>query len=384
MAAKALADLEPDADAWKTFYLGNKPPAYAVDRTAGTRPLWQELDNLDQAKSNYGAIVYNKAPAVLKQLEYLVGDSRVPGRACGVSSRRYAYAQRHLARPARRDRRGGGTAARRVRAGLHAAARACRWSSSGWRCGTGGSRGSRWRSRRAVSACELRRVAENLRCAAVPRRLRRRSALDRAHRGPARTIPTGPRSGSRSSCAAPSPTSPRPAGRAGARLRLRQRARLRLLPAAARLGQLAGARARRARRRWTTRSSAPCSGARCGTRCAPTGWSRSASSGWRSASCPRETDEQIVPVILVGWLGRAVGAYLRPGGPRRGCSPRWSECCWPAPTDTARTLRRAQGVRRRVHRARRVRRAASRGSTRCSRPTRWPASRSAIPPAGTS
>jgi len=75
MAAKALAELEPTADAWKTFYLGNKPPAYAVDRTAGTRPLWQELDNLDQAKSNYGAIVYNKAPAVLKQLEYLVGDS---------------------------------------------------------------------------------------------------------------------------------------------------------------------------------------------------------------------------------------------------------------------------------------------------------------------
>jgi aminopeptidase N len=74
MAAKALADLEPDSDAWKTFYLGNKPAAYGVDRTEGTRPLWQALDNLDQAKSNYGAIVYNKAPAVLKQLEYLVGD----------------------------------------------------------------------------------------------------------------------------------------------------------------------------------------------------------------------------------------------------------------------------------------------------------------------
>jgi aminopeptidase N len=74
MAAKALAELEPDADAWKTFYLGNKPPAYGVDRTEGTRPLYQPLANLDQAKSNYGAIVYNKAPAVLKQLEYLVGD----------------------------------------------------------------------------------------------------------------------------------------------------------------------------------------------------------------------------------------------------------------------------------------------------------------------
>ena len=91
MAAKALADLEPDADAWKTFYLGNKPAAYGVDRTEGTRPLWQALDNLDQAKSNYGAIVYNKAPAVLKQLEYLVGDR---GFQRGVQTflRRYAFA----------------------------------------------------------------------------------------------------------------------------------------------------------------------------------------------------------------------------------------------------------------------------------------------------
>ncbi|HUF34294.1 MAG TPA: M1 family aminopeptidase, partial [Gemmatimonadales bacterium] len=75
MAAKALAELEPGADAWKTFHLRNKPAAYAVDRTAGTRPLWQELENLDQAKSNYGAIVYNKAPSVLKQLEYMVGEA---------------------------------------------------------------------------------------------------------------------------------------------------------------------------------------------------------------------------------------------------------------------------------------------------------------------
>jgi aminopeptidase N len=79
MAAKALADIDPGANAWKTFYLGNKPPAYVVDQTAGTRPLWQELENLDQAKSNYGAIVYNKAPSVLKQLEYLVGHSAFRG-----------------------------------------------------------------------------------------------------------------------------------------------------------------------------------------------------------------------------------------------------------------------------------------------------------------
>ncbi len=75
MAAKALADLDTASGAWKTFYLANKPLAYGVDQTTGTVPLWQDLANLDQAKSNYGPIVYNKAPAVLKQLDHLVGET---------------------------------------------------------------------------------------------------------------------------------------------------------------------------------------------------------------------------------------------------------------------------------------------------------------------
>ena len=75
LAAVMQADLDPASDAWKTFYLRNKPAAYAVDASAGTTPVWQSLANLDQAKSNYGAIVYNKAPGILKQLNYLVGDT---------------------------------------------------------------------------------------------------------------------------------------------------------------------------------------------------------------------------------------------------------------------------------------------------------------------
>ena len=74
MAAKMQDALDPSAEAWKSFYLRNKPAAYAVDVTEGTTPVWQKLANLDQAKSNYGAIVYNKAPGVLKQLNHLVGD----------------------------------------------------------------------------------------------------------------------------------------------------------------------------------------------------------------------------------------------------------------------------------------------------------------------
>jgi aminopeptidase N len=75
VAAKVQAELDPASGAWKTFYLRNKPLAYGVDATSGTTPVWQELANLDLAKSNYGPIVYNKAPGVLKQLDYLVGDS---------------------------------------------------------------------------------------------------------------------------------------------------------------------------------------------------------------------------------------------------------------------------------------------------------------------
>jgi aminopeptidase N len=73
MAAKMQASLDTSSGVWKTFYLRNKPAAYTVDATRGTTPVWQSLANLDQAKSNYGAIVYNKAPSVLKQLDFLVG-----------------------------------------------------------------------------------------------------------------------------------------------------------------------------------------------------------------------------------------------------------------------------------------------------------------------
>ena len=74
MAAKAQFALDSTSGAWKTFH-SNKPTAYAVDQTTGTNSLVQPLANLDQAKSNYGPIVYNKAPSVLKQLNYLVGET---------------------------------------------------------------------------------------------------------------------------------------------------------------------------------------------------------------------------------------------------------------------------------------------------------------------
>jgi aminopeptidase N len=73
MAYQALATLQPDENVWKRFYESIKPEAYAIDSTKGTTPIYQEIPNLEDAKSAYGAIVYSKAPGVLKQLAFVLG-----------------------------------------------------------------------------------------------------------------------------------------------------------------------------------------------------------------------------------------------------------------------------------------------------------------------
>lgn len=57
------------------FLLSRYPAAYAVDRTRGANPIIQNLDNLKNAGSLYGGIIYNKAPIVMKHLEHMTGDS---------------------------------------------------------------------------------------------------------------------------------------------------------------------------------------------------------------------------------------------------------------------------------------------------------------------
>lgn len=74
MAYKAMAELEPATRPWKHFYEDIKPVAYGIDETQGTTPIFQHIANLKDAKSAYGAIVYQKAPAVLKQLNYFLGE----------------------------------------------------------------------------------------------------------------------------------------------------------------------------------------------------------------------------------------------------------------------------------------------------------------------
>jgi aminopeptidase N len=73
LAYQTLGALKPDEEVWKRFYEANKPPAYAIDSTKGTTPIYQDIPNLRDAKSAYGAIVYDKAPSVLKQLAFVIG-----------------------------------------------------------------------------------------------------------------------------------------------------------------------------------------------------------------------------------------------------------------------------------------------------------------------
>lgn len=73
MAYQALDTLKPEDHVWKRFYELIKLGAYGIDQTQGTTPIYQDIPNLADAKSAYGAIVYSKAPAVLKQLAYVLG-----------------------------------------------------------------------------------------------------------------------------------------------------------------------------------------------------------------------------------------------------------------------------------------------------------------------
>lgn len=74
MAYQTLAALRPNDEIWKRFYEAIKPAAYAIDETQGTTPIYQDIPNLKDAKSAYGAIVYSKAPGVLKQLAFVLGE----------------------------------------------------------------------------------------------------------------------------------------------------------------------------------------------------------------------------------------------------------------------------------------------------------------------
>ena len=89
MAAKATEALLPEFDAWTAFH-ALKLSAVRTDATRGTTAIRYPLQNLADAKSAYGAIVYSKGPAVLRQAEFYLGEA-VFRRAVRDFVRRHAY-----------------------------------------------------------------------------------------------------------------------------------------------------------------------------------------------------------------------------------------------------------------------------------------------------
>ena len=76
MAAKIVHPSFPEVNHDLRFFLAHHDRAYSVDRTAGANPIRQSLDNLKEAGSLYGPIIYQKAPIIMRQLERLVGAER--------------------------------------------------------------------------------------------------------------------------------------------------------------------------------------------------------------------------------------------------------------------------------------------------------------------
>ena len=75
MAAKIVNPSFPNINHDLRFFLAHYPAAYGVDRTTGTNAIRQPLENLKDAGTLYGAIIYQKAPIVMRQLEQITGPA---------------------------------------------------------------------------------------------------------------------------------------------------------------------------------------------------------------------------------------------------------------------------------------------------------------------
>lgn len=87
-ASKIVEPLFPQINHRLNFITDYLPSAYSEDRTDGTNPIKQHLDNLRNAGLVYGNIIYNKSPVVMEMLAQIVGEA---GFRKGIQS----YLQNH-------------------------------------------------------------------------------------------------------------------------------------------------------------------------------------------------------------------------------------------------------------------------------------------------
>ena len=290
MAAKATAALLPEFDAWNAFR-ALKTAAYRTDATRGTTPIWQSLPNLAGAKSAYGNIVYSKAPAVLRQAEFFLGEevfrsavreftARHAFRAADWSDLVGAFEHssgRNLQEWADAWVKRRGLPAVRVTWGVDAEGRLSQVALAAAGC-----------ARRGRSVADAR-AARRGRC----RRQDRATASRAGGRVGARAVP-------------------RRAARAAVRFRERRGFRLRAVPAR---------REEPCLRCWkesaacATRFCARCCGMRCGRACARPSCRRSTTSRWRCGSCRRSAMRSRCRASSPGY--RLLSAGTCPTGSKR-------------------------------------------------------------------
>lgn len=73
MAAKIVRQRYPDINHDLSFLKTYQSLAHKTDRTLGTHPIHQPLDNLNKASLLYGNIIYDKAPVMMQKLEEQMG-----------------------------------------------------------------------------------------------------------------------------------------------------------------------------------------------------------------------------------------------------------------------------------------------------------------------
>ncbi len=74
MASMIVSEQFPEVNHSLDFIRNYHIPALEEDRTDGSHPIAQSLDNLKDAGLLYGNIIYKKAPIVMKKLNQLMGD----------------------------------------------------------------------------------------------------------------------------------------------------------------------------------------------------------------------------------------------------------------------------------------------------------------------
>ena len=74
LADKIVNPRFPELNHRQRFLYAHFPRAYEIDRTQGANPIRQELNNMKNAGTLYGNIIYHKAPIMMNQLEKILGE----------------------------------------------------------------------------------------------------------------------------------------------------------------------------------------------------------------------------------------------------------------------------------------------------------------------